>query len=38
MFDEYLAGKKIKDIVVMLKDKGIKNGYGKDWSTLFQEC
>ncbi len=32
MFDEYLAGKKIKDIVVMLKDKGIKNGYGKDWS------
>ena len=24
MFDEYLAGKKIKDIVVMLKDKGIK--------------
>ena len=32
MFDEYLSGKKIKDIVVMLKDKGIKNGYGKDWS------
>jgi len=32
MFNEYLAGKKIKDIVVMLKDKGIKNGYGKDWS------
>ena len=32
MFNEYLSGKKIKDIVVMLKDKGIKNGYGKDWS------
>ena len=32
MFNEYLAGKKIKDIVLMLKDKGIKNRYGKDWS------
>lgn len=32
MFDEYLAGKKIKDIVVMLKDKCIKNGYDKNWS------
>ena len=32
MFNEYLSGKKIKDIVVMLKDKGIKNSYVKEWS------
>ncbi len=32
MFNEYLSGKRIKDIVLMLKDKGIKNAYGKEWT------
>lgn len=32
MFNEYLSGKRIKDIVVMLKDQGIKNAYGKEWT------
>ena len=39
MFDEYFAGKKIKDKVVMLKDKGIKNVMVKNsLLTRFQEC
>ena len=32
MFDEYISGKCIKDIVKILHNKGIKNGYGKDWT------
>ncbi len=32
MFDEYLSGKRIKDIVLLLQDKGIKNNYGKEWT------
>ena len=32
MFNEYLSGKLIKDIVKFLQDKGIKNSYGKDWT------
>ena len=32
MFDEYISGKCIKDIVKILQNKGIKNGYGKDWT------
>lgn len=32
MFNEYLSGKIIKDIVKLLKDRGVKNSYGKDWT------
>ena len=32
MFDEYISGKCIKDIVKILSNKGIKNVYGKDWT------
>ena len=32
MFNEYLSGKIIKDIVKLLKDRGVKNSYVKDWT------
>ena len=32
IFNEYISGKCIKDIVMMLSNKGIKNAYGKDWT------
>ncbi len=32
MFNEYLSGKLIKDIVKLLQDKGMKNSYGKAWT------
>lgn len=32
MFNEYLSGMRIKDIVVKLDKAGIKNNYGKSWT------
>ena len=32
MFNQYYSGKRIKDIVVFLAEKGIKNNYGKSWT------
>lgn len=32
MFNQYYSGKRIKDIVVLLVEKGIKNNYGKPWT------
>lgn len=32
MFNQYYSGKRIKDIVGLLAEKGIKNNYGKPWT------
>ena len=32
MFNQYYSGKRIKDIVALLAEKGIKNSYGKPWT------
>lgn len=32
MFNQYYNGKRIKDIVIFLAEKGIKNNYGKPWT------
>ncbi len=32
IFNEYISGKRIKDVVDLLKNQGIKNAYGKDWT------
>ena len=32
MFDDYLSGMRIKDIVVKLSNAGIKNKYGTEWN------
>ena len=32
MFNQYYSGKRIKDIVALLSEKGIKNTYGKPWT------
>ena len=32
MFNQYYSGKRIKDIVALLAEKGIKNSYDKSWT------
>ena len=32
VFNQYYSGKRIKDIVALLSEKGIKNTYGKPWT------
>ena len=32
MFNQYYSGKRIKEIVVLLAEKGIKNNYDKPWT------